>query len=459
MLRRSKEKPLGMGEEDCQISPQLKAIIEANRKAALARKHALLKDSTVNTISPASLIKTDNTFEKSVRADSLIIDDDSFLDEASIEDSLKNTSKNENVKEPLTGQPFPAQQQQQQKKRHHPINLQIDSRTTFTASAFYQLLPICRSIPGAAFVKAENAWRMPLTELQAFLKKIPPEFAPLTTPPKAVLEEVSKEKDAANSQDQVKLEDFVEEPLLSALFPFQRQAVQFAIQRRGRLILADEMGLGKSLQALAMASYYRMEWPLLILTPASMVATWQEQCLRWLPFLQPESVQAMFEGERAASSKKKLSKDSSNGDFEKKSSKACSILILSYDMAVRQAASHLKPGTFAVIIADESHMLRNRETKRCKQLLPVLKAATRVFLLSGTPALSRPLELYSQLEACLSPAIPSTHTKYQLINWLIEMERLLWFISCLFLRVKAVLRRRPLVCPHCPVCQSLQSTG
>jgi len=44
-------------------------------------------------------------------------------------------------------------------------------------------------------------------------------------------------------------------------------------------------------------------------------------------------------------------------------------------------------------------MLKNRASKRTRTLLPVLKSSTRVLLLSGTPALARPLELYPQLEA------------------------------------------------------------
>lgn len=45
-----------------------------------------------------------------------------------------------------------------------------------------------------------------------------------------------------------------------------------------------------------------------------------------------------------------------------------------------------------------SHMLKNMKTKRTQNLVPVLHATSRCVLLSGTPALSRPSELWPQLK-------------------------------------------------------------
>ncbi|KAF6167225.1 hypothetical protein GIB67_029863 [Kingdonia uniflora] len=57
-----------------------------------------------------------------------------------------------------------------------------------------------------------------------------------------------------------------------------------------------------------------------------------------------------------------------------------------------------------IIIADESHFLKNAQAKRTSSSIPVLQKAQYVILLSGTPALSRPIELFKQLEA-LYPAV------------------------------------------------------
>lgn len=50
----------------------------------------------------------------------------------------------------------------------------------------------------------------------------------------------------------------------------------FCIRCGGRALLADDMGLGKTLQALAVMSHYRSNWPLLIICPSSVRMTWAE---------------------------------------------------------------------------------------------------------------------------------------------------------------------------------------
>ena len=42
------------------------------------------------------------------------------------------------------------------------------------------------------------------------------------------------------------------------------------------MLIADDMGLGKTLQAIAVMSYYRSDWPLLVVCPSSVRLTWAE---------------------------------------------------------------------------------------------------------------------------------------------------------------------------------------
>ena len=51
------------------------------------------------------------------------------------------------------------------------------------------------------------------------------------------------------------------------------------------------------------------------------------------------------------------------------------------------------------MLQDESHALKNNKSARTQVALQLCKNISRVILLSGTPALSRPLELYSQISA------------------------------------------------------------
>jgi SWI/SNF-related matrix-associated actin-dependent regulator 1 of chromatin subfamily A len=39
---------------------------------------------------------------------------------------------------------------------------------------------------------------------------------------------------------------------------------------------------------------------------------------------------------------------------------------------------------FKVVIADESHYIKNQEAKRTKALVPILRQASRTILLTGT---------------------------------------------------------------------------
>lgn len=180
----------------------------------------------------------------------------------------------------------------------------------------------------------------------------------------------------------------IDPSLTRSLMPFQREGVNFAVSKQGRLLLADDMGLGKTIQAICIAAYYRKEWPLLVVTPSSVRFTWAEAFRRWLPSLTPDSINVVVKA-----------KDSLRSGL---------INIISYDLLSRMDKQ--QPGNpFNVLIMDESHFLKNMKTARCKAALPLLKVAKRVVLLSGTPAMSRPAELYTQILAVRPTLFPRFH--------------------------------------------------
>uniref|UniRef100_A0A3B4EUD3 SWI/SNF-related matrix-associated actin-dependent regulator of chromatin subfamily A-like protein 1 n=1 Tax=Pundamilia nyererei TaxID=303518 RepID=A0A3B4EUD3_9CICH len=109
---------------------------------------------------------------------------------------------------------------------------------------------------------------------------------------------------------------------------------------------------------------------------------------RWLPSLTPDSINVVVKA-----------KDSLRSGL---------INIISYDLLSRMDKQ--QPGNpFNVLIMDESHFLKNMKTARCKAALPLLKVAKRVILLSGTPAMSRPAELYTQILAVRPTLFPRFH--------------------------------------------------
>ncbi|GJQ85471.1 hypothetical protein Trydic_g23894 [Trypoxylus dichotomus] len=168
----------------------------------------------------------------------------------------------------------------------------------------------------------------------------------------------------------------IDPELLRALMPFQEDGVRFAIDKGGRCLIADDMGLGKTFQALGIASYYQNDWPLLVVTTSSMKNVWEDTIHKYLPSISLMDTQYMV----------------SARDYIKDAK----VLIVSHDMMSR-ALEKLKERSFGVIIVDESHTLKNFKAKCTQAAVALAKKAKRVILLSGTPALSRPSELYSQL--------------------------------------------------------------
>ncbi|XP_022951636.1 SWI/SNF-related matrix-associated actin-dependent regulator of chromatin subfamily A-like protein 1 [Cucurbita moschata] len=190
----------------------------------------------------------------------------------------------------------------------------------------------------------------------------------------------------------------------SKLLPFQREGVGFILQHGGRALLADEMGLGKTLQAIAVAACIRESWPVLILAPSSLRLHWAAMIQQWLKI--PSSDIHVVLSQNCGSNKSGFTILSS-------STKSTIHLdglfnIISYD-AVQKLQNILMASDFKVVIADESHYMKNAQAKRTVACLPIIQKAQYAILLSGTPALSRPIELLKQLEALYPNVYKSVH--------------------------------------------------
>ncbi|XP_072979567.1 uncharacterized protein [Typha angustifolia] len=190
----------------------------------------------------------------------------------------------------------------------------------------------------------------------------------------------------------------------SKLLPFQREGVRFVLQHGGRALVADEMGLGKTLQAIAVTACIPDAWPVLIVTPSSLRLHWASMIQQWLniPPTDILVVLPQYGGSNRAGFKIVYSNSKAaihlDGVFN----------IISYDV-VPKIQHVLLDSDFKIVIADESHFLKNAQAKRTCASLPVLQKAQHVILLSGTPALSRPIELFKQLEALYPDVYKNVH--------------------------------------------------
>jgi non-specific serine/threonine protein kinase len=147
-------------------------------------------------------------------------------------------------------------------------------------------------------------------------------------------------------------------------------------------ILADEMGLGKTVQTLAFLQYlknsrqemYRLNKPVLIVAPTSVVTNWYYETKSFTPNLKALILQGP--------QRKQLFKSIPDHD----------IIITSYSL-IRMDRNELSKHSFSYIILDEAQNIKNPSANTTKSV-KVLKADHRLAL-TGTPTENRPQELWS----------------------------------------------------------------
>jgi len=180
----------------------------------------------------------------------------------------------------------------------------------------------------------------------------------------------------------------IDPAIAEALLPFQVESVCFAIKREGKALLADDMGLGKTIQALAVASYYKSDWPIIIIAPSSVKHMWQVNAIKWLP-------NTLCELCGYTENLSKLIQVIDNG--RDVIDPDCQIYIISYELLANRI-DEISKRKFKIIIADESHLVKTARAKRTLAVKNLVENAHRVLMLSGTPALSRPSELFTQIQ-------------------------------------------------------------
>uniref|UniRef100_A0A3Q3GBP7 SWI/SNF-related matrix-associated actin-dependent regulator of chromatin subfamily A-like protein 1 n=1 Tax=Labrus bergylta TaxID=56723 RepID=A0A3Q3GBP7_9LABR len=268
------------------------------------------------------------------------------------------------------------------------------SRTKFEVDIGYHgdVIAAFKQMPTKSYDMKARKWSFSLEDYKRLMDLLSGIAAVEVEPlPRAIVQAFSASFDGTEARSlDVPEADLsgIDPSLTRSLMPFQREGVNFAVSKQGRLLLADDMGLGKTVQAICIADYYRNEWPLLVVAPSSVRFTWAEAFRRWLPSLSADSINVVVKA--------------------KDNLRSGTVNIISYDLLSRMD-KQLPGNPFSVLIMDESHFLKNMKTARCRAALPLLKAAKRVILLSGTPAMSRPCELYTQILAVRPTLFPRFH--------------------------------------------------
>lgn len=180
--------------------------------------------------------------------------------------------------------------------------------------------------------------------------------------------------------------DFRDSKVWSMLFDFQKEAVQFAIQKINKYngcIIADSVGLGKTFEALAVMKYFSdRQDNILVLTPAKLYNNWD-------------------------SYRDNDYSDNPLADDNIKYKVLCHTDLSRYEGTSRSGLdlARLDWSRFDLIVIDESHNFRNRvekdegETRYQRLLETVIKkrSRTKVLLLSATPVNNSLSDLKNQI--------------------------------------------------------------
>jgi SWI/SNF-related matrix-associated actin-dependent regulator 1 of chromatin subfamily A len=162
----------------------------------------------------------------------------------------------------------------------------------------------------------------------------------------------------------------------------QKEAIEKLAGSR-RFILADDMGLGKTTSTI-IAALETGAKKILIICPASLKINWQRE-------IENYSDRTVYIAEG-----KKFSTES---DF----------VIVNYDILKNfhdikdKSKSLLNQSEFELVILDEAHMISNPQAQRTKIINHYVKNIKRVWLLTGTPMTSRPMNYYNLLNIIESP--------------------------------------------------------
>ncbi len=177
---------------------------------------------------------------------------------------------------------------------------------------------------------------------------------------------------------------------------YQTEAVRKVLKQfRGRVLLADEVGLGKTVEAgMALKEYLLrgMARRVLILTPATLVGQWEEE------------MRTKFDVEFATSYDGLLRSDAAA--FWAQPRVIASI-------ATARRAEHfslLAAQNYDLVIVDEAHHLKNRQTQNWKLVNALQKRF--LLLLSATPVQNSLIELYNLL-TLLKPGIFKTEKEFR----------------------------------------------
>ena len=172
----------------------------------------------------------------------------------------------------------------------------------------------------------------------------------------------------------------------------QKEAIQKLVENK-KFILADDMGLGKTTSTIISALETGAK-KVLIICPASLKINWQREIENY-----SDRTTSIIEGKKW-----------DDADF----------VIINYDIIKnfhddkKKSESTIVKSKFDLVIVDEAHYVQNSQAQRTKLINDIGRNVERVWLLTGTPITSRPINYFNLLNLIDSPVAQ---------NWMAYVKR------------------------------------
>ncbi len=266
-----------------------------------------------------------------------------------------------------------------------------DSRVVFKFEYDEKIVKAVKGIYGSIYDRGVKVWRVSVSQkvvgaIQGFISQwgdsflIDSEVYDLLDGTVKQAERVRESSRATDIGNEVLSIDGIG----GELRPFQEAGVKYAMGV-GKCFFADEMGLGKTVQALATLQVKKY-FPALVVCPASLRLNWKREAEKWLPGRRVEFWGDLAGGRRLYD------------DFADLGEVSADIYIINYEGLGKNKEDLIRK-KFKAVVFDESHYLKNPKAQRTEAAREIVKGMSHgVYMLTGTPVLSRPKELLSQLE-------------------------------------------------------------
>lgn len=251
-----------------------------------------------------------------------------------------------------------------------------------------------RKIPTARFDYSEKVWRVALNQrrnlarLQEYCKA---KYYKVDESP----QELGKIAPLPDLKDDIPLSH----PEGFGFRPYQENGVARGLELK-RLMNGDEQGLGKTIQSIATihGAALRGEdvFPCLVICPASTKINWQREWEMWT--------------DRKAMVLESKTKDTWHRFYELG---MADVFIVNYESLKKYFVSYMPPkgklrkstdiimdprvDLLKSVIVDESHRCKDTKTQQAKFTLNICRGKDRVILLTGTPVVNKPIDLFPQL--------------------------------------------------------------